>query len=99
MAVSLNGNQVNSGLSRPPAPAKGLVASLLGLSRPRCPDCGKRGMVCRYVVPASYNEPAPFYFDCEHCAARYFRMTTGPWISAAGPQFAACYETALPRAA
>ncbi|MES2460792.1 MAG: hypothetical protein V4671_09415 [Armatimonadota bacterium] len=69
------------------------LAPLLHLVRPRCPDCGKRGMICRYVVPASYNEPSPRYFQCRHCAARYFRMTTGPWFPAEGQEYAHCYGT------
>ena len=94
--VSINGQRLQDTGQR--APAKSILASLLGLSQPRCPDCRKRAMVCRYEVPASYNEPSPRYFECEHCTARYFRMVTGPWISAKGPQFARCYEIGFAQA-
>ena len=108
MAVQLNNIHHNAGVSpqgflrldtRQAGAARGFFDSLRTLAQPRCPDCGKRGMVCRYTVPASYNEPSPRYFACEHCDARYFRMVTGPWFSAAGPQFAQCYEMNLAHAA
>ncbi len=101
MAVQLHDRQNTIGsvaVSRR-VPAKGLLASLLGLRLPHCPDCSKRGMICRYTVPASYNEPAPRYFECNECRARYFRMATGPWFSAAGPQFARCYEMSAAQSA
>jgi hypothetical protein len=75
------------------APAARLRDTVRRLTYPRCPDCRKRGMICRYTLPESYREPSPRYYQCDFCAARYFRMATGPWFSAAGPEFAHCYGT------
>ncbi len=92
MAISLNDVQSKTGISAKRVPPPSLTETFRSLTRPRCPDCGRRGMVCRYEVPASYTEPSPRYFECTDCASRYFRMTTGPWFPAAGVQFSHCYE-------
>jgi hypothetical protein len=74
-----------------PAPPVSLRESLAGLIRPRCPKCRKRSLVCRYVAPDDYTEPAPRFFECSCCAARFFRTFLGRWQDASAPEFDACY--------
>jgi hypothetical protein len=63
------------------------------LFRPKCPDCGKRALVCRYEVSAEYTEVVPKYYQCDCCQARYARATFGPWVDASGDEYASCYAT------
>jgi hypothetical protein len=74
-----------------PAPPVSLRESLASLTRPRCPRCGRRAMVCRFVAPDDYEEPSPRFFQCSCCAARFFRTFLGRWQDASGPEFDLCY--------
>jgi DNA-directed RNA polymerase subunit M/transcription elongation factor TFIIS len=73
------------------SPPVSLRESLASLTRPRCPRCKKRGMVCRYAAPESYQEPSPRFYECSCCSARYFRTFMGPWQDASGAEFNVCY--------
>jgi DNA-directed RNA polymerase subunit M/transcription elongation factor TFIIS len=73
-------------------PAVSLRESLASLIRPLCPHCKKRGMVCRFTAPESYEEPSPRFYQCTFCSARYFRTFLGQWQDASGAEFDACYE-------